>query len=80
MPCMNTAAAVGSPAWYDREIDWLAARPNIEGCRARVLHLVEARNAVARRYGSPERTIPTWVSWETMVAGVIGLRRLLCRA
>ena len=71
---------VGGPAWYDREIDWLDAHPHVDGCRERIVRLVSIRNAVARRYGLPERSTPLWAAWESMVACVIGLRRLVCES
>lgn len=79
-----TATPLGSPTWYDREIDWLAANPHRFEDRAeprrRIMRLTDLRNAVARRYSLPERRPPTWALWETAVQCRINLQRLLREA
>lgn len=49
--------ALGSPAYYDREIDYLLKhRPG--GWEKRVVSLMQARNYNARLYSLPERAWP----------------------
>lgn len=72
----DVAPGFGSPEWYDRAIDWMAEHEPFEA-RHRIQRLVGARNEVARRYGKPERTMPTHVSWYLMVEARIGYIELL---
>lgn len=72
------SSAVGSPEWYDLEIDWLVAHEPLEQ-RVRIDRLVQVRNALARRDGKPERALPLHVSWCLMVDMAWAWRELWIR-